>query len=180
MIPPRTHFRGGFYNKQGRVFDNTFRTGEGFYDKNLPKRYAPFNVAVPHSKLLCRFRAARKATAAMRSAARPRYIDVFTTKGKLLKRLLANGPLNAPWGMAIAPANFGSFAGDLLVGNFGDGRINAFDWKSEICSARFTVRSTRRSRSTVCGRSRYRKRLHHVLGRSGEEAHGLVGLITPK
>ena len=55
------------------------------------------------------------------------FLNVFDQNGKLLKRLISNGPLNAPWGLALAPANWGAFGGALLVGNFGDGRINAFD-----------------------------------------------------
>ena len=53
--------------------------------------------------------------------------DVFDTDGNFLQRLASNGSLNAPWGIAIAPAGFGEFGGDVLVGNFGDGKINAFD-----------------------------------------------------
>jgi uncharacterized protein (TIGR03118 family) len=56
-----------------------------------------------------------------------RFIDVFDTDGHLLKRLVSHGPLNSPWGLAIAPNHFGRFSGALLVGNFGNGRINAFD-----------------------------------------------------
>jgi len=54
-------------------------------------------------------------------------VDVFTLDGQLLRRLDAHGVLNAPWGLTIAPAGFGDFSGDLLVGNFGDGRIHAFN-----------------------------------------------------
>src|ERR1035438_4617575 len=58
------------------------------------------------------------------------YVDVFDTTGKLLQSLVVGGTgsmLNSPWGLAIAPATFGKFANDLLVGNFGDGLINAYD-----------------------------------------------------
>jgi uncharacterized protein (TIGR03118 family) len=55
------------------------------------------------------------------------YVNVFDVNGALLKRLVTRGPLNAPWGVALAPASFGRFSNDLLVGNFGDGVINAFD-----------------------------------------------------
>jgi uncharacterized protein (TIGR03118 family) len=57
-------------------------------------------------------------------------VDVYSVNGKLLHHLVSNGPsspLKEPWGMAIAPAGFGPFAGDLLVGNLGNGWINAFD-----------------------------------------------------
>lgn len=55
------------------------------------------------------------------------FVDVFSTNGYLLRRLALGGSLNAPWGLALAPANFGQFSNDLLVGNFGDGHINVFD-----------------------------------------------------
>ena len=54
-------------------------------------------------------------------------MDVFNTDGVLQKRLVSQGVLNSPWGMAVAPAGFGPFGGDLLIGNFGDGTINAFN-----------------------------------------------------
>ena len=55
------------------------------------------------------------------------FVDVFTTRGELVRRLVVRGALNSPWGMARAPLGFGKFGGAILVGNFGDGRINAFD-----------------------------------------------------
>jgi uncharacterized protein (TIGR03118 family) len=54
-------------------------------------------------------------------------VDVFDTSGQLVKRLISGGDLNSPWGLVLAPAGFGGFGGALLVGNFGDGRINAFN-----------------------------------------------------
>ena len=55
------------------------------------------------------------------------YVDVYDTQGNLLRRFASNGPLDSPWGMVVAPPGFGDFGGALLIGNFGDGRINAFD-----------------------------------------------------
>ena len=55
------------------------------------------------------------------------FVDVYDPAGHLLKHLIAQGNLNAPWGLVIAPRRFGAFSGDLLVGNFGDGMINAYD-----------------------------------------------------
>src|SRR5262249_39364772 len=55
------------------------------------------------------------------------FVDVFDTMGHMIKRLASHGDLNSPWGLAMAPSGFGPFSGDLLVGNFGDGRISAFD-----------------------------------------------------
>jgi len=55
------------------------------------------------------------------------YVDEFDTSGDFIKRIATNGPINAPWGLAIAPAGFGSFGGDLLVGNLYDSMINAYN-----------------------------------------------------
>src|SRR5262249_44672738 len=55
------------------------------------------------------------------------YLDIFDTDGKLLRRFASQGALNSPWGLAVVPRNFGKFSHALLVGNFGDGAINAFD-----------------------------------------------------
>jgi uncharacterized protein (TIGR03437 family) len=55
------------------------------------------------------------------------YVDVFDASGNLVTQLISKGALNSPWGMQIAPATFGQFSGALLVANFGDGTINAFD-----------------------------------------------------
>ena len=55
------------------------------------------------------------------------YINIFNGSGNLLQEALSGGNLNAPWGVAVAPASFGAFSGDLFIGNFGDGTINAYD-----------------------------------------------------
>ncbi len=119
------------------VFDSSFKpvtsgfplmtNGAPFTDTNVPSDFAPFNIANIGGELYVTY--AMPDTNGYVAVPGPGagYLDVFDTSGKLLKRLAANGPLNAPWGMAIAPASFGPFSGQLLVGNFGDGRINAFD-----------------------------------------------------
>jgi uncharacterized protein (TIGR03118 family) len=100
-----------------------------FADPNLPANYAPFNIQILGGKIYVSY--------ALQGAGKDEMagpglgiVNVFDTQGNLLGRVASNGPnspLNAPWGMAIAPSSFGSFAGDLLVGNFGNGTINAFN-----------------------------------------------------
>jgi uncharacterized protein (TIGR03118 family) len=98
-----------------------------FTDPNLPAGYAPFNIQLLGGKLYV--------TYALPGVGKDEQhgpglgiVNVFDTQGNLISRIGSNGgTLNAPWGLAIAPSSFGSFAGDLLVGNFGDGRINAFN-----------------------------------------------------
>jgi uncharacterized protein (TIGR03118 family) len=107
------------------VLDNTFTQVASITDPNLPAGYAPYNVALLNGNLYVAY-ALRKGDD-VRTGAGLGYIDVFHTDGTLVNTLVANGTLNAPWGMAIAPSSFGDFAGTLLVANNGDGRVNAFD-----------------------------------------------------
>ena len=96
-----------------------------FTDPGLPAGYAPFNVQVLNGKLYV--------TYALRSGiddvpgAGNGFVDVFDLDGGNLRRVVSNGLLNSPWGLDIAPAGFGAYANDLLVGNFGDGTINVYD-----------------------------------------------------
>lgn len=98
-----------------------------FTDPNLPVGYAPFNIQNIGGKLYVTYALQDAAGHDDVAGAGHGLVDVFDLQGNLLKRLVSNGPLNSPWGMAIAPSGFGNFGSDLLVGNFGDGTINAFD-----------------------------------------------------
>lgn len=98
-----------------------------FTDPNLPAGYAPFDIRLLNGKLYVTY-ALQDATKHDDVAGPGNgYVNVFDTNGNFLGRIASQDTLNSPWGLAIAPASFGQFAGDLLVGNFGDGRINAFD-----------------------------------------------------
>jgi uncharacterized protein (TIGR03437 family) len=98
-----------------------------FTDAQIPAGFAPFNIQNVGGKLYVLY--AKQDPAKKIDVFGPGngYVDTFDFNGSLLQRLVAGGPLNSPWGIAIAPANFGVFSDDLLVGNFGDGKINAFD-----------------------------------------------------
>jgi uncharacterized protein (TIGR03118 family) len=113
------------------VFDATFKRRllpGRFADSNLPRGFAPFNVQLIGSQLFVMF-AARDPSDVGEELHRAHagLVDVFNTNGTLVKRFTTAGTLNAPWGIARAPANFGDFSNDILVGNFGDGRISAFN-----------------------------------------------------
>jgi uncharacterized protein (TIGR03118 family) len=112
------------------VFDSKFRQvhwAGAFIDSKIPKGYAPFNIQNLGDKLYVTY-AFQKPDKVDDAAGTGRgFVDVYDLQGKLLQRLISHGPLNSPWGLAMAPATFGRFAGDLLVGNFGNGRISAFD-----------------------------------------------------
>jgi uncharacterized protein (TIGR03437 family) len=98
----------------------------GFTDASVPAGYAPFNIWNLGGKLYVTYAQQTASKGGWVNGAGLGHVAVFDTNGTLIKHLASGGPLNAPWGVAIAPASFGAFPGALLVGNFGDGAI-AFD-----------------------------------------------------
>jgi uncharacterized protein (TIGR03118 family) len=116
------------------VFDAQFKpvtmTSGSFTDAKIPAGFAPFNIWNLGGKLYVAYAKQDANKQFDVPGVGNGYVDVFDTTGKLLQSLVVGGTgslLNAPWGLAIAPATFGKFANDLLVGNFGDGLIHAYD-----------------------------------------------------
>src|SRR5262249_16323672 len=117
------------------VFDSTFTKvtlGSGgfgtFFDPNAANpEVSPFNTENINNKLYVTYALPGPGGKDDVSGAGNGFVDVFDLSGNFLQRFATQGTLNSPWGMALAPATFGAFAGDLLVGNFGDGHISAFD-----------------------------------------------------
>ena len=109
------------------VFDNHFNLVNSFSDPTVPAGFAPFGIHNIGGKLFVTF--AKQGPGKEDDAARPGngFVDVFAPNGDLLQRLVSRGELDSPWAVTLAPSTFGAFGGDILVGNFGDGRINAFD-----------------------------------------------------
>jgi uncharacterized protein (TIGR03118 family) len=122
-------YAADFHGAKIDVFDNAFRAVTlpgAFVDRGLPSGFAPFNIQELGGRLYVAY-AKQDADAEDEVAgAGLGFVDVYSTRGKLLKRLISQGNLNAPWGLVLAPRHFGGFGGDLLVGNFGDGKINAY------------------------------------------------------
>ena len=120
-----------FHNARVDVFDGTFTkvtAAGGFTDPTLPAGYAPFGIQAIGGSLYVTFAKQDAAAHDDVAGAGLGLVDVFDTTGHFIKRLVdVGGSLNAPWGMALAPANFGTFSNALLVANFGDGKINAFN-----------------------------------------------------
>jgi uncharacterized protein (TIGR03118 family) len=123
-------------NKNGviDVYDQNFKqvtTLKGnFTDPNLPSNFKPFNIQNINGQLYVEYEQFDPVTGKAVSLPGSGIVDIFNTDGVLQKRLISNSPsnhLSDPWGVALAPSDFGAFANDLLVGNFGDGHINAFD-----------------------------------------------------
>jgi uncharacterized protein (TIGR03118 family) len=100
--------------------------GGNFTDPNLPSGFAPFNVASFGTSIYVSY-AKKGAGIDDEPGVGNGFVDVFNTAGVFQQRLVSQGVLNSPWGMAIAPANFGEFSNALLVGNFGDGLIHAYN-----------------------------------------------------
>lgn len=123
-------YAADFHNNRIDVFDSAFKRVQpesAFFDPNLPEGFAPFNVQAINGNLYVAY--AKQDSNRRDDVAGPGsgYVNVFDLRGNLIKRVTSQGALNSPWGMALAPAGFGTFSGRLLVGNFGDGKINAYD-----------------------------------------------------
>jgi uncharacterized protein (TIGR03118 family) len=118
-------FATDFANNAVDVFNNSFQLQYTFTDSSLPKGFAPFNAAIINGEVYVAF--AQGGGAGKHPKGGSGYVDVFDENGTLEQQLIANGALDAPWGLAIAPSTWGSFAGSLLVGNLDNGKINAYD-----------------------------------------------------
>jgi len=170
------------------VFDSQFRPvtlPAGFFsDPAIPAGFTPYNVFTIGADVYVAYAEPSPEGPAVRGPGLG-FLDRFTDFGQRLQRLQRRGVLNAPWGLAIAPASFGQFAGDLLVGNLGDGRITALDPRSG--RVRGQLRGTDGRPLSIDG-------LWGILpgtettGGTGSlwfsagpdnETHGLVGLIRP-
>ena len=120
-----------FHNAKIDVFDATFTPvtlpSGRFSDPKIPSGFAPFGIQAINGDVYVTY--AKQDDEGHDNVNGPGlgYVDVYDPNGVLLDRVATHGALNAPWGIALAPADFGTFSNDLLVGNLGDGRINAFD-----------------------------------------------------
>jgi len=122
-----TNFRSGRVEAYDSSFKPVELPGGLFVDRFLPAGYGPFGIAEINGKLYVSF--AKQDATLHDDVAGPGhgFVDVFTNDGKFVKRLVTRGALDSPWGLALAPADFGRFSGDLLVGNFGNGHINVYN-----------------------------------------------------
>ena len=125
-----------FHNARVDVFDAQFHQvlRGAFRDPTLPAHYAPFGIQELGGHIFVTYALQDADAEDELSGAGRGFVDMFSTDGTLLGRVASHGALNAPWGLAWAPTDFGRFSGDLLVGNFGDGRIHAFAWNGSAFS----------------------------------------------
>ena len=123
-------YAADFHNAHVDVFDGAFAPvtmAGAFTDPNLPEGYAPFGIRTLAGSVFVAY--ALQDEEGDEEVAGPGLgvVDKYDLDGRLIARVATGGALNAPWGLALAPAGFGRFSGKLLVGNFGNGHINVFD-----------------------------------------------------
>ncbi|MGA9724620.1 MAG: TIGR03118 family protein [Candidatus Binatus sp.] len=121
-----TNFRTGNID----VFDGTFSAATvpgAFKDPNVQAGYAPFGIQTINNNLWVTYALQDAAKHDPVNKPAHGFVSVFDTDGNLLSHFAQHGHLSSPWGVGLAPASFGKFGNDILVGNFGDGQINAFD-----------------------------------------------------
>jgi uncharacterized protein (TIGR03118 family) len=157
-----------------------------FLDPSLPAGYAPFNIQNLGGTLYVTYALQDAAAHDEIDGAGLGYVDSFNLQGQFLGRVASQGALNAPWGLAIAPSSFGALAGSLLVGNFGDGRISAYDATTHAFLGQITDGSgaplvidglwaIAPGNGANAGSSAL---LYFTAGPDGE-THGLFGVLTP-
>jgi uncharacterized protein (TIGR03118 family) len=130
-------FAADFRNNTINVFNTNFQRvtlqSGSFSDPNLPTGYAPFGIQAIGNLIYVAY--AQQPSSGVNATPGPGlgYLDIYSTSGVLINTMVSTGSvLNAPWGMAMAPANFGTFSNALLVANNGDGKINAFNSKGGL------------------------------------------------
>jgi len=179
-----------FNSGQVEIFDSNFKpaTLQGtFTDPMLPAGFAPFGIHVVGSNQVV-------VTYAQQDALKhdpvhatgAGYVSLFDTQGNFIRRIASQGTLNAPWGATIAPSTFGMFQGTLLIGNFGDGTINSFDFTSGN-----SLGQLQDAHGNVIANASLWELLFDPSGKTGDpntlyltaglnnEQHGLFAAITP-
>ena len=121
------NFRSGAIDVFDRNFQPATLSGGSFNDPNLPAGYGPHGVHVINNMVYVAYGQQDAPKHDPLTGAGLGVADVFQTDGKFVRRMATGGMLNAPWGVVAASASFGTFSNDILVGNFGDGAINAYD-----------------------------------------------------
>jgi uncharacterized protein (TIGR03118 family) len=184
------NFRAGTVDVFGPATDNSngmyvpVTTDGDFTDPGIPAGFAPFGIQNINGDLFVTY--AKQNEEKHDDVAGPGngFVDIFDTDGHLLRRFASQGPLNSPWGVARASFAFGGFSGDILIGNFGDGQINAFDSDGNFLG---TLKDGKGQPVVIeglwtltlgGGRNSSSDTLYFTAGINGE-ADGLFGTITP-
>src|SRR5205814_731166 len=129
-------YASNFWAAKVEIYDDTFTeidTSTTFVDPTIPSGYAPFGIKEINGSIYVSYAKQDADRADDVPGPGHGFVSIFDTDGNFVKRLISHRPLNSPWGMAWAPDNFGKASGRLLVGNFGNGRINTFDFDTGAC-----------------------------------------------
>jgi uncharacterized protein (TIGR03118 family) len=183
-------YAADFHNARVDVFNGAWQNvtpAGAFVDPSLPAGYAPFGIQTIGSRVYVSY-AKQDADAEDEIAGEGRgFVDAYDLAGNLLARVAQHGQLNAPWGLALAPSTFGRYAGDLLVGNFGNGEINAYEETGTGFQHRGTLRDTSGNKLAIdglwalefgnAGSNGSPDTLFFTAG-PDDESHGLFGTIT--
>lgn len=175
-----------FHSGEVEMYDSTFKLVKTFTDPTVDTNFAPFGIQDIRGTIFVTF-ALQKLPAKHDDQAGlgNGFVDMFAPDGTLKGRLASHGTLDSPWGLAMAPSNFGLFSGDILVGNFGDGRISAFDtsgnFKGQMFDPEGNLMTINRLWSLQFGTGAPNNgptnQLFFTAG-IGNELHGLFGFIT--
>ncbi len=183
-------YAADFHNARVDVFNGAWQlvTPPGaFVDPELQDGYAPFGIQAIGSRILVSY-AKQDAAGEDEIAGQGRgFVDAYDLRGNLVARVAGHGQLDAPWGLALAPESFGRFGGDLLVGNFGNGEINAYAEEDNVFEHRGTLRDADGQKVAIdglwalefgnAGNNGTPNTLFFTAG-PDDEAHGLFGTIT--
>jgi uncharacterized protein (TIGR03118 family) len=180
-------YAADFGNKRIDFFDSSFAVQHwhgAFHDSHIPANYAPFDVQLLNGDLYVAYAQKKPGTIDDQAGAGHGFVDVFTTRGHLMKRLSSRGSLNSPWGLAIAPSSWGPLSGALLVGNFGNGRIHAYNARSG--RALGSLRDSHQKALVIDGLwglmpgNGVASDAQSIIFSAGpdDESHGLVGTLT--
>jgi uncharacterized protein (TIGR03118 family) len=179
-----------FHNGQVDVFNGAWQNvtpAGAFVDPALPRGYAPFGIQTIGWSIFVTYGQQDDAAHDEVDGQSLGFVDQYDLQGNLVARVAQRGQLNGPWGLAMAPASFGRYAGDLLVGNFGDGQINAYTQNNGGWHHDGTLRSTDGGKLAIdglwalqfgnAGSNGNPDTLYFTAG-PDDEANGLFGTIT--
>jgi uncharacterized protein (TIGR03118 family) len=183
-------YAADFHNARVDVFNGAWQlvTPQGaFVDPELHQGYAPFGIQAIGNRIFVSYAKQDEAREDEIAGQGRGFVDAYDLGGNLVARVEGHGQLDAPWGLALAPESFGRFGGDLLVGNFGDGEINAYAEEDNVFEHRGTLRAADGKKLTIdglwalefgnAGNNGTPSQLFFTAG-PDDEMHGLFGFIT--
>jgi uncharacterized protein (TIGR03118 family) len=184
-------YAADFHNARVDVLDGSFGLvpNSGFVDPKLKKGYAPFGIQTIGEHVFVAYAKQDEEREDEVAGQGRGFVDEYGLAGNFVQRVAQHGQLNAPWGLALAPPSFGRFGGDLLVGNFGDGQINAyqenpkgrFEHRGELRGAdgkSLTIDGLWALQFGKAGNNGPAGTLFFTAG-PDDETHGLFGQINP-